>query len=80
MLTFKQKQEAVAELKEKFDRANSVIAVDYRGLDVPAINELRGKLREGGDSEYHVVKNAVLRRAAEGGDVALISEHFPGLQ
>jgi large subunit ribosomal protein L10 len=78
MLTFKQKQDAVAELKEKFDRANSVIAVDYRGLGVPAINELRGKLREGGDTEYHVVKNAVLRRAAEGGDVALMSEHFQG--
>ena len=78
MLTYAKKQEAVAELKEKFDRANSVIAVDYRGLDVPAINELRSKLREGGDREYAVVKNTILRRAADGGDIAGLTEHFSG--
>ena len=78
MLTFQQKQEAVAALKEKFDRANSVIAVDYRGLDVPAVNELRSKLRQGGDYEYHVVKNSILRLAAEGGDLAQLAGHFQG--
>ena len=78
MLTFQQKQEAVAALKDKFDRANSVIAVDYRGLDVPAISELRSKLRQGGDYEYQVVKNSILRRAAEGGDIAELNEHFQG--
>ena len=78
MLTYAKKQEAVAELKEKFDRANSVIAVDYRGLDVPAINELRSRLREGGDCEYAVVKNTILRRAADGGDIAGLNEHFSG--
>jgi len=78
MLTYAKKQAAVAELKEKFDRANSVIAVDYRGLDVPAINELRGKLREGGDYEYTVAKNTILRRAADGGDIAALAEHFSG--
>ncbi len=57
MLTFEQKKEAVSALKSKLDRANSVIAVDYSGLDVPSINVLRGKLRRGGYYEYHVVKN-----------------------
>ena len=78
MLTYAQKEEAVAALKEKFDRANSVIAVDYRGLDVPAINDLRSKLREGGDYEYSVVKNTILRRAADGGEIAELTEHFSG--
>ncbi len=78
MLTYQQKQEAVAELKEKFERANSVIAVDYRGLDVPAINELRVKLRQGGDNEYRVVKNSILRLAVEGGEIASLAEHFQG--
>ncbi len=78
MLTFSQKQEAVVALKEKFDRANSVIAVDYRGLDVPAVNDLRGKLRDGGDYEYAVVKNSILRRAAEGGEIEGLTPHFVG--
>ncbi len=78
MLTFEQKKEAVAALKSKLDRANSVIAVDYRGLDVPSINVLRGKLRRGGDYESHVVKNSILRRAAEGGDLSELADLFQG--
>ena len=78
MRTFERKKEAVAELKEKLDRANSVIAVDFRGLGVPSVNELRGKLRRGGDYEYRVVKNSILLRAAEGGDVAQLAELFRG--
>ncbi len=80
MLSYAQKQEAVASMKEKFERAKSVIAVDYRGIDVMSVNSLRAKLRaEGqGDYEYHVVKNSVLKRAAEGLDVAAIEEHFSG--
>ena len=80
MLTYAQKQEAVASIKDKFERANSVIAVDYRGIDVMSVNSLRSKLRtEGqGDYEYHVVKNSVLRRAAEGNDIEQLNEHFSG--
>ena len=80
MLSYAQKQEAVASMKDKFERAKSVIAVDYRGIDVMSVNALRAKLRaEGqGDYEYHVVKNSVLKRAAEGLDVAALEEHFAG--
>ena len=49
MLTFSQKQEQVAELHEKLGRASSVIVADYRGLDVPGVNELRAKLRAAGE-------------------------------
>lgn len=80
MLTFAQKQEAVAELKDKLSRAKSVIVADYRGLDVTSVNELRSRLRALGQGEcdYQVVKNTILRRAAEGSDVASIAEHFQG--
>lgn len=78
MLTFTQKQEQVAELHEKLGRASSVIVADYRGLDVPGVNELRAKLREAGECEYRVVKNSVLRRASEGTGIADIAEHFQG--
>lgn len=80
MLTYAQKQEAVAELKDKFGRATSVIVADYRGLDVQEVNELRSNLRKAGDgaNEYRVVKNSLLRRAAEGSQVEHVVEHFQG--
>ena len=80
MLTFAQKKAAVAELKDKLGRATSVIVADYRGLDVETVNALRGKLREGGPDayEYKVVKNSILRRAAEGSAVEPLREHFRG--
>lgn len=80
MLTFAQKQDQVAELKDKFSRATSVIVADYRGLDVDAVNRLRSRLRTDGQGayEYQVTKNTLLRRAVEGSDVAVLQEHFQG--
>ncbi len=80
MLTRAQKEEAVAELKQKFQRANSVIVAQYRGLDVAAVDKLRAKLRADGQGqyEYHVVKNSLLRIASEGNDVSVLKPHFKG--
>jgi large subunit ribosomal protein L10 len=80
MLSRAQKQEAVAELKAKFERANSVIVAEYRGLDVATIDKLRAKLRADGSGayEYHVVKNSLLRIASEGSDVSVLQPHFTG--
>jgi large subunit ribosomal protein L10 len=78
LLNFAQKQEQVAELKDKLARATSVIVADYRGLDVFTVNALRAKLRAAGGCEYRVVKNSVLRRASEGTGVAAIATHFKG--
>jgi large subunit ribosomal protein L10 len=80
VLTRAQKEEQVAELKEKFGRATSVYVADYRGVDVTAVNELRKRIRsEGaGEFEYRVTKNTVLRRAAAESPVAEVVEHFQG--
>jgi large subunit ribosomal protein L10 len=78
VLNFAQKQEQVAELKEKLGRASSVVVADYRGLDVASVNALRAKLRAAGGCEYRVVKNSILRRASEGTGVAAIAAHFKG--
>ena len=78
MLSYGQKQEQVAELREKLGRASSVIVADYRGLDVAKVSALRSKLRGAGDCEYRVVKNSILRRASEGTGVAAIASHFRG--
>jgi large subunit ribosomal protein L10 len=79
MLTRAQKEAAVAELKAKFSRANSVIIAEYRGLDVAAVDKLRAKLRADGKGyEYQVVKNSLLRIASEGSDVSVLEPHFKG--
>jgi len=77
VLTRAQKTEQISELKDKFERATSVIVADYRGIDVPAVNELRSKLRAG-DYEYRVAKNTLLRLACEGTGVEVLREHFQG--
>ena len=80
MLSRAQKEAQVAELKEKFGRATCLYLVDYRGLDVESVNKLRRRVRKEGNGnyEYRVLKNAVLRRAAEGSDYASIAEKFVG--
>lgn len=77
MLSRTQKEEQVADLRSKFEKATSVIVADYRGIDVQAVNDLRGKLRQG-DFEYRVAKNSLLRRASQGTDVEVIREKFSG--
>jgi len=80
VLTRAQKEEQVADLKERFGRASCVYLADYRGIDVEAANELRRKLHAqgGGDYEYRVAKNSVLRFAAGDTVVEGIAEHFQG--
>ncbi len=57
-----QKEQTLTEIKDRFARASSVILVDYRGLTVKEIQELRGKLRESG-SELKVYKNTLTQIA-----------------
>lgn len=71
------KQTIVDQLHEKFAKNEIVILTDYKGLTVEAVSDLRRKLREAG-VEYKVVKNTLLRRAAEGTDVAPMIDHFKG--
>ncbi len=80
MLSRTQKQEQVADFKDKFSRATCVYLVDYRGVDVESVNRLRRRIRTegGGDYEYRVAKNSVIRRAAADTDVAHLGGQFEG--
>jgi len=80
VLTRTQKEEQVADLKDKFGRASCVYVAGYRGLDVESANTLRRQLHTEGEGnyEYRVVKNCVLRLAAGDTPVADIVEHFQG--
>src|SRR3982751_3932094 len=58
------KERVVAELTERLRNAETLIVADYRGLTMPQIDALRGKLIENG-ARLSVVKNTLTRRAAE---------------
>ena len=58
------KRETVAELREELASARTMIVSEYRGLKVKEIAEIRRALRKQ-DVTYRVVKNRLLRIAAE---------------
>lgn len=80
MLTRAQKEEQVADLRDKFGRATSVFVTDHCGLTVQEVCKLRQDLRgdEPGESEYRVSKNCVLRRAVAESDLEVLTDHFTG--
>jgi len=53
----------VAEVREKLENSDGAMLTEYRGLDVPALAELRVALREAG-GEYKIYKNTLVRLAA----------------
>jgi large subunit ribosomal protein L10 len=57
------KQQEVQEITKKFEKSISCVVVDYRGLTVKQVTELRKQLRAEG-AEFHVIKNNISRRAA----------------
>ena len=63
LLSLKQKQQ-VDTIAEQLKNSVSTVIVDYRGLTVAEVTELRSQLREAG-VEYKVYKNTMVRRAAE---------------
>ena len=58
------KERVVAELTERLRSAETLFVADYRGLTMPQIDALRGRLLENG-ARLSVVKNTLTRRAAE---------------
>ena len=71
------KQVQVQEITEKFQGAASVVVVDYRGLNVAQVTELRKQLREAG-VEFKVYKNTLTRRAAEAAGLEGINDVLVG--
>jgi large subunit ribosomal protein L10 len=59
------KRETVAELRDEISRTRTFIVSEYRGLKVKELAEIRRALRKDGVT-YHVVKNRLMRIAAEG--------------
>ncbi|KAA0742201.1 50S ribosomal protein L10 [Bacillus sp. AY3-1] len=71
------KQQVVNEIADKLRGSKSTIVVDYRGLTVSEVTELRKNLREAG-VEFKVYKNSLTRRAAESAEMAELNEFLTG--
>ena len=65
------------ELEAVFRAAETAVLVDYRGVTVPQVTELRRQIRAAGAS-YRVVKNTLARRAATGTALEYCSIPDPG--
>ena len=72
-----EKKALVEVLNERLLEAKVAVLTDYRGLDTAAMNELRKNLREA-SVEYRVVKNTLMKRAVEGTEMALLTDHIAG--
>lgn len=71
------KQEEVREVAQDLQTAASVVVVDYLGLTVEEVTNLRKQLRESG-VQMKVVKNTILRRAAAEAGIEGLDEAFVG--
>ncbi len=59
-----QKTAVVEEIAGQIQSAEAIFAVDYRGISVSQVADLRAKLREA-DARFRVVKNSLSERAAD---------------
>ena len=71
------KQAELDQLESAFKGADSAILVDYKGMNVPQVTELRRQLR-GAKASYRVVKNTLAKRALKGTKFEALEKHFEG--
>ncbi len=71
------KEAELQQLASAFKGSDSAILVDYKGLNVPQVTELRRQLRTA-KASYRVVKNTLAKRALKGTKFEALAAHFEG--
>ena len=72
-----QKQAIIDEIKDKFERAESAVVIDYMGITVEEADAMRKKLREA-EVDYTVYKNTLVKRAIAGTEYEKLGEVLEG--
>lgn len=72
-----EKQDVVAQLKERFQKSSSAICVDFLGVNVEKITQFRRELEEA-SGEYQVVKNTLAKRAVDETGFQELGQFFIG--
>jgi large subunit ribosomal protein L10 len=65
------------QLEAAFKGSDSAILVDYKGMNVPQVTELRRQLRTA-KASYKVVKNTIAKRALKGTRFESLEKFFEG--
>jgi large subunit ribosomal protein L10 len=73
----KEKEQVVAEIKESLNAAQSVTILEYRGMTVSEITELRAKFRAAG-VKMKVLKNTLVKLAADDCGVEGLDQYLVG--
>jgi len=76
-LTREQKESIREGYEQGLALASNVFLVDYKGVSVPEITDLRNRVRDAG-GEYIVVKNRLVRRVIQDASLSALEEHFRG--
>lgn len=76
-MALKEKMERVQEIRRLLGTCPASFIVDYRGLKVAELTQLRGKLREG-KAIFRVVKNTLATRSVEEGELEGLGQFFCG--
>ena len=71
------KEAELQALESAFHGSDSAILIDYKGLNVPRVTELRRQLRMA-KASYRVVKNTLAKRALKGTSFEPLSQFFVG--
>ncbi|MEE1229324.1 MAG: 50S ribosomal protein L10 [Lachnospiraceae bacterium] len=71
------KQPIVDEIKSQLDGAKSLVVVNYSGISVADVTELRKQCREN-NVVYKVYKNTMVKRAIEGTEFADLTKDLDG--
>ena len=71
------KEAVLQQLESAFKGSDSAILVDYKGMNVPQVTELRRQLRTA-KAKYKVVKNTIARRALKGTSFEVLDTFFAG--
>ena len=65
------------QLEKAFKGSDSAVLVDYKGMNVPQVTELRRQLRTA-KASYKVVKNTIAKRALKGTSFEVLEKFFEG--
>jgi large subunit ribosomal protein L10 len=76
-VTRQEKETELQQLTAAFQGTDTAVLLDYRGITVPQVTDLRQKIRATG-SRYIVVKNTLAKRATSGTPFEALSSHFVG--
>lgn len=73
-----EKAQAISEFNESIGQATNAFLIDFKGITVPQVTELRKQVRESG-SQYLVVKNTLALIAVKDSPLKTLEKQFSGM-